>query len=132
MNPTAESAQRPTPIQPRTHQILLEDLVVEANIGFHPFEIGRTQRLLITIRVTIDIERWPASDDREYSWDYDLLRTGVLTMIKGRHFNLQETLAREIFDLLAARSGVTGLSIWLRKPDVYADAKSVGILLTSD
>jgi len=118
--------------RPKTHRILLEDLAVEADIGFHAFEIGHPQRLLISIRVTIDIGRWPAADDRQSSWDYDVLRTSVLELVRGRHFNLQETLARELFDLLAAKPGVTALSLWLRKPDVYADAKSVGVLLSSE
>ncbi len=105
---------------------------MDADIGFHPFEIGHPQRLLITIDVTIDLNLWPADDEPQSSWDYDILRTGVLALVRGRHFNLQETLAREIFDLLAARPGVTALSIWLRKPDVYADAGSVGVLLSSE
>lgn len=121
-----------TPLRPRTHRILLEDMDVRADIGFHDFEIGRPQRLLVTIEVTIDIGLWPQTDDRRSSWDYDVMRNEVRALVQSRHFNLQETLAGEIFELLAAKPGVTALSIWLRKPDVYDDAKSVGVLLAGE
>jgi dihydroneopterin aldolase len=119
-------------LSPRTHEIILEDLVVEADIGFHDFEVGSPQRLFATVRVRLDLAHWPESDTREASWNYDFIRSGIQALVLERRFNLQETLAQEIFDMVAARPGVIGLSVWLRKPDVYPDAKAVGVLLSSD
>lgn len=126
------SADRPAALRLRTHQIILEDLIVEADIGFHDFEIGHPQRLLISIWATIDLAFWPQSDSQEASWDYDFIRNGIFQLVAGRHFNLQETLAEEIFRMIAARPEVTVLRIYLRKPDVYPDAASIGILLSSE
>ncbi len=119
-------------LAPRTHEVFLEDLVLEADIGFHDFEVGTPQRLLVTLRVRLDLAHWPQSDTQEASWNYDFLRTNVKRLLNGRRFNLQETLAQEIFDMVAAEPGVIGLSVWLRKPDVYPDARAVGVLLSSD
>ncbi len=129
-SPLAEA--RHTALTPRTHEIQLEDLVVEADIGFHDFEVGTPQRLLATVRVRLDLAHWPQADTREDSWNYDFIRTGIQQLVAARRFNLQETLAQEIFDMVACRPGVVGLSVRLRKPDVYPDAKSVGVLLSSD
>ena len=122
----------PPRLAPAAHHILLENLALDVDIGFHDFEIGKPQRLLVSIDVGIDLDHWPASDSGEESWNYDKLRTGVHQLCAGRRFNLQETLAQEIFDMVASRPGVAGLTITLRKPDVYPDARSVGVTLSSD
>ncbi len=49
----------------------------------------------------------------------------------GRRFNLQETFVREIYDLVAARRGVTALRVSTRKPDIYPDCAGVGVELAS-
>jgi 7,8-dihydroneopterin aldolase/epimerase/oxygenase len=132
LSDTALADGRRPAVTPRTHEILLEDLVVDADIGFHDFEVGTPQRLFATVRVRLDLEHWPQTDTREASWNYDFIRTGIQQLVAARRFNLQETLAQDIFDMVAARPGVVGLSVWLRKPDVYPDAKAVGVLLSSD
>ena len=128
--PLKDSAVRP--LLPRTHKILLQELAVDADIGFHDFEIGTPQRLLVCVEVTLDLAHWPQADTREQAWNYDFIRSGIQAMVKGRRFNLQETLAEEIFAMIAAEPGVTGLRVSTRKPDVYPDAKAVGVVLSSD
>jgi dihydroneopterin aldolase len=117
---------------PRTHRILLEDLEVDADIGFHDFEVGIPQRLLITVEVTLDLAHWPETDSREAAWNYDFIREGIHARVRGRRWNLQETLAQEIFAMIAAAPGVQALRITTRKPDVYPDARAVGVILSSD
>ena len=129
LSPSENRAAGPVP---RTHMVFLEDLAVDADIGFHDFEVGTPQRLLVNVEVRLDLAHWPQSDTREASWNYDFIRNGIQQLVASRRFNLQETLAQEIFDMVAARPGVTGLTVWLRKPDVYPDAKAVGVLLSSD
>jgi dihydroneopterin aldolase len=52
-------------------------------------------------------------------------------LVAGRRFNLQETLAREIYERVAARRGVTALRVVTSKPDVYPDCVGVGVELSS-
>jgi dihydroneopterin aldolase len=40
-------------------------------------------------------------------------------------------LVRAIYDLVAARRGVTGLRVSSRKPDIYPDCAGVGVELSS-
>jgi 7,8-dihydroneopterin aldolase/epimerase/oxygenase len=121
----------PERLAPRTRKVVLENLVLDVEIGFHDFEIGRPQRLLVTVEVWLDEGAFAATDTVEDAWDYDFLRRGILALIEGRRFNLQETLVREIYDLIAARRGVTGLRVASRKPDVYPDCAGVGVELAS-
>ena len=121
----------PDRLQPKTRKIVLEDFQLDLDIGFHEFEIGNPQRLLVTIEVWVDERSFAASDEAGSAWDYDFLRTEVGALAGGRRFNLQETLVREIYDLVAARRGVTALRVSTRKPDIYPDCGGVGVELSS-
>jgi 7,8-dihydroneopterin aldolase/epimerase/oxygenase len=121
----------PARLAPKSRKIVLDDFCLSADIGFHDFEVGAPQRLLVTVEVWVDEASFPADDDPEGAWDYDFLRTEIAVLIGGRRFNLQESVAREIYDLVATRRGVTGLRVATRKPDIYPDCAGVGVELSS-
>lgn len=121
----------PDRLAPKTRKVVLEDYCLSADIGFHDFEIGAAQRLLVTVEVWIDEASFAGEDEAHPAWDYDFLRTEIGALAAGRRFNLQETLVREIYDLVAARRGVTALRVATRKPDIYPDCAGVGVELAS-
>jgi dihydroneopterin aldolase len=121
----------PDHLAPRTRKIVLEGFTLEVDIGFHAFEIGNPQRLTLTVEVWVDDASFPADDDASAAWNYDFLRTEIQELASGRRFNLQETLVRAIYDLVAARRGVTALRVSSRKLDVYPDCAGVGVELAS-
>jgi dihydroneopterin aldolase len=121
----------PDRLAPKTRKIVLEDYEMKADIGFHDFEIGKPQRLLVTVEVWVDEASFAAGDDESLAWDYDFLRSEIAALAEGRRFNLQETVAREIYELVAARRGVTALRVATRKPDIYPDCAGVGVELAS-
>ena len=121
----------PDRLRPMTRKIVLEDYRLDLDIGFHEFEIGNPQRLLVTVEVWVDERSFSADDTAGSPWDYDFLRTEIGSLVAGRRFNLQETLVREIYDMVAARRGVTALRVSTRKPDIYADCAGVGVELAS-
>ena len=121
----------PAALAPKSRKIVLEDYAVATDIGFHDFEVGRPQRLLITVEVWLDETSFAASDRVADAWDYDVLRSDIGALAAARRYNLQETLARAIYELVAARRGVTALRVSIRKPDVYPDCAGVGVELSS-
>jgi len=121
----------PSNLQVRSARILLESLEVQADIGFHEFEIGAPQRLLVSVEIWLNELAAPAEDHPEQAWNYDFLRAEVEELASARRYNLQETLAHAIFERAAAFHGVRALRVRLSKPDVYADAKGVGVEVAS-
>jgi dihydroneopterin aldolase len=121
----------PENLKPRTRKIVLQDYVLDLDIGFHEFEMGNPQRLVVTVEVWIDEASFAQDDTAASAWDYDFLRTEIGTLAASRRYNLQETLARAIYDLVAARRGVTALRVSTRKPDIYPDCRGVGVDLAS-
>ncbi len=115
----------------RSRKLFLEDFDLPVDIGFHPFEVGSPQTLRLNIEVWVDADHFPRCDTVAQAWDYDFLRKSVLALVEGRRFNLQETVVHAVYDMVAARAGVTGLRVSTRKPDVYPDCRAVGVELSS-
>lgn len=115
----------------RSSRILLDALEVQADIGFHEFEVGTPQRLVVTVEIWLDDLTPPADDEPEAAWDYDLLRSEIVRIAGARRYNLQETLVHAIYDRLAAMRGVKALRVKSAKPDIYKDAQAVGVEIAS-
>jgi dihydroneopterin aldolase len=121
----------PPELKVRSARILLESFAVQADIGFHDFEVGTPQRLLVTVEIWLDDTAVPPDDDPVRAWNYDFLRQEVEEIAAVRRYNLQETLAHAIFDRVAAFRGIAALRVRLSKPDVYPDAHGVGVEIAS-
>lgn len=115
----------------KSAKIHLDGLAVMTDIGFHDFEVGTPQRLLISVEVWLDEVAAPDGDLAANAWNYDHLRLEIERIASSRRFNLQETLVREIYDWIAARAGVKALRVGTSKPDVYPNARGVGVEIAS-
>lgn len=121
----------PDRLRVRSARIILESLEVQADIGFHDFEVGTPQRLLVTVEIWLEDAAPPPGDDPQRAWNYDFLRAEVEEIAASRRFNLQETLAHAVFERLAAFRGVRALRVRTSKPDVYPAAQGVGVEIAS-
>jgi dihydroneopterin aldolase len=121
----------PDHLRVRSSRVLLDSLEVQADIGFHDYEIGRPQRLLVTVEIWLDDVTPPNDDDPASAWDYDYLRTEVQALAAARRYNLQETLAHAIYERVAAMRGVKALRVATAKPDIYPEARGVGVEVAS-
>jgi 7,8-dihydroneopterin aldolase/epimerase/oxygenase len=121
----------PDRLKVRSQRIVLESLEVQTDIGFHDFEVGAPQRLLVTVEIWLDDISAPLDDDPQRAWNYDFLRAEVEEIASSRRFNLQETLAHAVFERLAAFRGVGALRVRTSKPDVYPEAHGVGVEIAS-
>lgn len=121
----------PAALAVKSSKIMLDSLEVTTDIGFHDFEIGTPQRLLVTIEIWLDDLVPPANDCPQAAWDYDHLRNEVIRLVGERRYNLQETLVEAIYQRLAAMRGVKALRVSSAKPDIYGDARKVGVEVAS-
>ena len=104
---------------------------MQTDIGFHEFEVGSPQRLLVTVEIWLDDVSLPEDDDPHRAWDYDFLRAEVEEIASARRYNLQETLAHAVFERIAAFRGVKELRVRTSKPDIYPAAQGVGVEISS-
>jgi dihydroneopterin aldolase len=109
-----------------TRRIFLRDLQVMANIGIHDFEKTGPQPLLINIDLWVEVPKGDLADDIANVLDYDFVRAGVVTLVKTRRFNLQETLVHAILDLCLSRPQVVVARVSSAKTNVYPDVAAAG------
>jgi dihydroneopterin aldolase len=125
------SGMVPVGMKVRQQRIVIDAIEVVTDIGFHDFEIGVPQRLLVSIELWIDPPEAPANDDPGRAWDYDVVVQAVRDLATARRYNLQETLVHAIFDRIASLHGISALKVSSVKPDVYPDARGVGVEIAS-
>lgn len=110
----------------QTRRIFLRDIQVMANIGIHDFEKTGPQPLLINIDLWVEAPKADLADDIANVLDYDFVRDGVVTLVKVRRFNLQETLVHAILDLCLTRPQVLVARVSSAKTNVYPDVAAAG------
>ncbi|MFZ1988171.1 MAG: dihydroneopterin aldolase [Alphaproteobacteria bacterium] len=107
------------------YSTFLNRMSVMASIGIHPNERAGKQRIFVSAQLFMELDRSMA-DDIASVVDYDFLRHRISELVKARHFALQETLCQEIAAACLEEKKVLGVIVTTEKPDVYADAESVG------
>jgi 7,8-dihydroneopterin aldolase/epimerase/oxygenase len=109
-------------------RIFLEELTIEASIGFHDIEREARQRVVIDVDLFVPLHAsTPRNDDVTEVLDYDRFRSAIAQWAASRHFNLQETLLDGIVDICLSRPEVRAVRARTHKPDIYPDCRTVGI-----
>ena len=114
-----------------TRRFYLEGLECACRIGAYDHERLGPQRVIIDAEILLSGDSEPQSDALEATLNYDLIRSAILQIVTSRHFALQETLAREIYDSLAGLAGVTGVRVRTAKPEAYEDCRQIAYELSS-
>lgn len=113
-----------------TRRFFLEGLECACRIGAYDHERHGPQRVIIDAEIRLAGDDEPQSDSLDEALNYDLIRDSILGIAGSRHFDLQETLARALYDSLAALPGVTGVRIRTAKPDAYDDCRQIAYELS--
>jgi dihydroneopterin aldolase len=116
---------------PLTRRFVISQINVICSIGIHDFERAKKQRITVDLEVLLSTDKEPQADTIEQALNYDTIREMVIEIATSRHFDLQETLARTIFDAVLALSTVDALMVRTAKPDVYEDVQSVAYQLSN-
>ena len=113
-----------------TCRFFLEGLECACRIGAFNHERLAPQRVIIDAEILLADGSEPQSDSLDEALDYDLIRNAILEVARSRHFDLQETLARELYDTLGALPGVAAVRVRTAKPDAYEDCSEIAYELS--
>ena len=114
-----------------TRRFILEGLKCQASIGIYDIEKNTKQAVLIDVELLLSEDTEPNGDSVHTTIDYDIIRDTVLKLVKASHYNLQETLARSIFDSLIKLPEVSALRVRTAKPDAYDDCHQIAYDLSN-
>lgn len=125
-------------LAPAMRHMFVRDLVLEAHIGVHAHEHGRTQRVRINLDLAVR-EDAPETASRQMSRpavgrddlarvvDYERIVVEARAAVAAGHVQLVETLAERLAELCLADRRVSHVRVRVEKLDVFADTASVGV-----
>jgi 7,8-dihydroneopterin aldolase/epimerase/oxygenase len=110
--------------------IVVDDLRLSFFIGVHEREKLAQQEVSITVYMFVADTGAPSSDDiRDHVSYADLVDRLIERAATKRHVNLVETLAEEVAALVLADARVLRAIVDVRKTEIIAQAKGVGVIL---
>ena len=109
--------------------IFISELSVEAIIGIFDWEREVKQTIVLDIELATDIRAAAASDHIDDTIDYKTLTKRVIQYVEASEFQLVETLAERVCELLQNEFSITWVRLKLHKPGALRGAKDVGILI---
>mgnify|MGYP001171878210 FL=1 len=107
----------------------LHNLVVETVVGVHLHERTRRQAIHIDVEFTANAMAAAASDSLDDCVDYEALAERIRCELRKTDYELLESVAAFVFELVTSTSGVTEPVVRARKPDALTFAEAVEIEL---
>lgn len=111
------------------YRVEIRNMVLDAQIGVHAHEEGRTQR----VRVTVEVKATPwvadTPDSIDQALDYAAIAKLIRETVSGGHIRLIETLADRIARGCLVLPKARSARVTVEKLDVYRDAESVSVTL---
>lgn len=107
-----------------SYALFIRDIALDLGIGLHDFEKAARQRFLVS--VTILVEPQGTEDAAASVFDYDRLIDFIRALPQRPHTLLQETVCRAVVEFCEGEPAILGGLVQTQKPDVYADAATVG------
>ena len=108
------------------HRIKFNQLSFPVSIGVLPHEREGPQRLLIDLEIELRRDLLDPGEDLAKVLNYDSIRTRIIELAQARHYNLLESLARELLTIFEDEAAIASTRLSVQKPDVYADCAAVG------
>jgi 7,8-dihydroneopterin aldolase/epimerase/oxygenase len=117
----------PSRIDDRSRVIVFEDLDLALRIGAFEAERHGPQRVRISIEILVRPPHPHTGDRLEDVLGYHQIHDAILGLAERPHVDLQETLAEDVARICLAPAEVVAVRVYVRKLDVYAHCRSVGI-----
>lgn len=109
--------------------VYIHDLRIEATIGVFEWERRIRQTLVIDLDFGIDNRRPAATDDLRDTIDYGAVATRVTAYVEESNFNLVETLAERIAELLLNEFNVPWVRLKINKQGAVRGVRDVGVII---
>lgn len=107
--------------------VFVRDLEVMATLGIHEHEKVAPQRIIVSIDLSVLEGEQTIADDISNVVSYEIVVKKVEAVIAQGHVNLVETLAELIAASCLKDKRVMAARVRIEKPDIIANARSVGI-----
>lgn len=109
--------------------IYLSDLRIDTVIGIFDWERRIKQTISLDIEMATDIRKAASSDTIEDTLDYKSVAKRIIGFVEKSEFQLVETLAERICDIILSEFNVPWVKLRLNKQGAVRGARDVGVLI---
>lgn len=109
--------------------VFIRGLEIQAIIGIYEWEREHRQRIIIDIEMASDIKNKVDQDDIDQALNYKTVTERVTELVSSSSFQLVETLAESIAQLIQTEFGVQWLKLSVGKPEALDNVDCVGVVI---
>lgn len=107
--------------------IFLTDLRVSTVVGIWEWERAAPQTVSIDLEMAADVAAAAARDHIDATLDYKAVTKRIIGFVEASRFQLIETMAEGIADIIRGEFGVPWVSVTIHKPRAIRGSRDVGI-----
>lgn len=107
--------------------VFIKNLEVSSVIGVYDWERNIRQCLIIDLQMAWDNKLAAQTDDISKALDYAKVSEAVVAFAEKSQFQLVETFAEKLAELLQQQFTIPWLTLKITKPGAVATAKGVGV-----
>lgn len=107
--------------------VFIKQLQVITTIGVYDWEKGVQQKLYFDLEMAFDNQPAAAKDDINLTLNYFSVSQRVNEFAQQHHFELIETMAERVAELIMREFSVPWVKLTLHKPGALANAQSLGV-----
>ncbi|MGD8525573.1 MAG: dihydroneopterin aldolase [Thioalkalispiraceae bacterium] len=109
--------------------IYLNDLRIDTVIGIFDWERRVRQTISLDIEMATDIRKAAATDTIDDTLDYKSVAKRIIAFVEQSEFQLVETLAERICEIILNEFNVPWVKLRLNKQGAVRGARDVGVLI---
>jgi len=109
--------------------IFLQALEIDTVIGIYDWERKIKQKVVFDIEMATDIRKAASSDHIDDTLNYKAVAKRVIGFVEDSQFELVETLAERVAEIILKEFDVPWLRLTLNKLGAITGARGVGIII---
>ena len=110
-------------------RIFINNLSVETIIGIYAAERVTPQRVILHLEMAADIALAASTEDIESTLNYKTLSETLIEFLEQSRFQLIETMAERVTEIVRNDFGVGWVKLTLHKPDALPGDTDVGVII---
>ena len=109
--------------------VFINDLRIETIIGIYDWERRVCQTISLDLEMGADIRAAAATDAIEDTLNYKAVAKRLISFVGDSEYQLVETLAEKIADIVLTEFNVPWLRLTVHKPGAVRGSRDVGVII---
>ncbi len=109
--------------------VFIQGLKIDTVIGIYDWEREIRQDIVLDIEMSADVKRASETDHIDQALNYKAVSKRLIEFVQASEFQLVETLAERICQIIIEEFGVDQVKLTLNKGEAVTGAQGVGVII---